>query len=303
MTTEGPRPSVILKPEPLRTALGLDLLIATETFQHTGSFKFRAAHRLVGQVSASHLITASSGNFGQALAFACRLAGKRCTVVMPNTSSSVKVEGVRAFGGEVVPIDVARISRAERVAELARDHPEAFVASAYDDPHVIEGNSSLGDEIIEHADPDVIVAPVGGGGLAAGLMTALLRRGAEARLVGAEPLLGNDAARSVREDRLIRNEAEPPTIADGARTVSLGKLNWECLRGRIDGIVEVPEPAIVEALRRLFVLANLKVEPTGALAVAAAMIEPERFRDQRVCCVVSGGNVEPEFYARLLVGA
>lgn len=119
-------------------------------------------------------------------------------------------------------------------------------------------------------------------------------------MIGAEPLLGNDAARSLRAGKLIRNENEPRTIADGARTVSLGELNWAILKDGIEDIIEVPEENICEAVRLLYGLANLKVEPTGALSVGALLTNVERFKEQSVCCIVSGGNVDPAVYARLI---
>jgi threonine dehydratase len=119
---------------------------------------------------------------------------------------------------------------------------------------------------------------------------------------GAEPLLANDAARSLRAGQLLQNDAEPQTIADGTRTLSLGQHNWQILRTGLEDIIEVPEEAIREATRLLFTLANLKAEPTGALSVAALLAAPERFRDRSVCCVISGGNVDPAVYRDILAG-
>jgi threonine dehydratase len=295
------RPTTLIEPLRLSARLGVKLTIATETFQHTGSFKFRAAYNLASKVRESKIITASSGNFGQAMAYACRLLGKECTVVMPDTSARVKVDAVREFGGTVDLVEVAKKSRAARVAELARDNPDAYVASAYDDPLVIEGNASLGEEIARMSKPfDFIIAPVGGGGLTAGLIKGMRAGAMTTPVVGAEPLVANDAARSLRAGHIVANPAEPRTIADGARTLSIGRHNWEVLKEGISRIVEVPEANIEEALRLLFSLANLKAEPTGALAVAALLTEPDRFRDREVCCVVSGGNVDPAVYQRIL---
>lgn len=295
------RPTTIIEAPRLKERLGLELFLASETFQRTGSFKFRAAYNVAASVSQPRILTASSGNFGQAVACACRMLGKTCLVVMPDTSAQVKVEAVREYGGQVDLIDVQAISRSARVAELAQACPDAYVASAYDDPLVIEGNASLGAELAAlDRDLDVVVAPVGGGGLTAGLVTGLRPSGRRVEVVGAEPLLGNDAARSLREGRIVRNETEPPTLADGARTVSLGQHNWAILQTGLAGIVEVPEEAIREAVRLLFMLANLKVEPTGALGVAALLTAPERFRGRAVCCVVSGGNVDPALYRELI---
>ena len=294
-----PRPTTLIVSPRLSQRVGAELLLASETFQYTGSFKYRAAWRVASTVPHPRVLTASSGNFGQALAYACALAGKGCTVVMPTTSAQVKIEAVRAFGGRVELIDTLHISRAERVRQLAEADAEAYLASAYDDPLVIEGNSTLGAELARLPLDDV-VAPVGGGGLTAGIVTGLRRVGSQAAVVGAEPLLANDAARSLREGRVVVNEREPQTVADGARTVSLGAHNWAVLREGLSGIVEVPEEAIREAVRLLFGLANLKAEPTGAVGLAALLCEPARFRGRRVCCVVSGGNVDPALYRELI---
>jgi threonine dehydratase len=297
------RPTTIIEAPRLGARLGLKLTLASETFQHTGSFKFRAAYNLASRVASSLLIGASSGNFGQALAYACSLLGKSSIVVMPATSAAVKIDAVRAYGGQVELVDVRVKSRAARVEELAREHPEAYVASAYDDPLVIEGNSSLGRELSALGVAwDAIIAPVGGGGLSSGIITGLRASGKAIRVVGAEPLLGNDAARSLREGHLVRNESEPQTIADGARTLSLGQHNWAILKEGLASIVEVSEEKIAEAVRLLFLLANLKAEPTGALSLAAVLAEPESFRDRSVCCVVSGGNVDPDVYRSILAG-
>ena len=295
------RATTVIEQERLSARLGARVTIASETFQHTGSFKFRAAYNLASQVDERQIITASSGNYGQAMAYACRLLGKSCTIVMPATSAQVKIDAVREYGGGVDLIDVSATSRAARVDELAREHPEAYVASAYDDPLVIEGNASLGEELaLLDRYFDFIVAPVGGGGLTSGIVKGVRRAGRSIEIIGAEPLVANDAARSLRAGRIVANETEPQTIADGARTVSIGHHNWAVLKDGLSKIVEVPEENIKEGLRLLFSLANLKVEPTGALAIGALLTEPDLFRGRSVCCVVSGGNVDPEVYRAIL---
>ncbi|HUF04513.1 MAG TPA: threonine/serine dehydratase [Aridibacter sp.] len=294
------RPTTFLRSEALCRRLGIDLTIASETFQRTGSFKFRAAYNSALNADSEHMITASSGNFGQALALSCKLLGKRCHVVMPQTSARVKVDAVRSHGAEVVLIDISKVGREERVDQLLEEFPDAYRASAYDDENVIEGNSTLGDEIAAFADFDAVVSPVGGGGLISGISRGLCRAGHEADLIGAEPLLGNDAARSLAAGELVRNEREPTTIADGARTISLGKLNWEIVRTSVSRIIEVPEVRIREGLFRYFLDVNLKVEPTGALSLGALFGKASEFDGKKVCCVVSGGNVDPIVYAGLI---
>ena len=296
------RPTLLLPSPALSAQLGCDLSIASETFQHTGSFKFRAAYNLLSSIPQQHVITASSGNFGQAVAYACKLLGKTCTVVMPATSAQVKVAAVQSYGGEVDLIDVRKISRGDRVQQLLAEQPGAFYAQAYDDYRVVAGNSTLSQEILSTADFDMLVVPVGGGGLCSGQIIARDYLHAHTEIIGAEPLPGTDAARSVRSGQLISNEQEPDTVADGARTLSLGTLNWEIIQRGIADIIEVPDVLTLEALRRYFLYANLKVEPTGALALGALLAQAERFYGKRVCCIVSGGNVDPALYAQALLG-
>lgn len=297
------RPTTILEAPRLENRLGITLTLATETFQYTGSFKFRAAYNVASRVPQKMIIAASSGNFGQAIAYACSLLRKSCTIVMPSTSAKVKIEAVLEYGGDVDLVDVRVKSRADRVRELSQQYPEAYIASAYDDPLVIEGNASLGMEIAAlDRQLDTVIAPVGGGGLISGLIMGLKQSRKKIEVVGAEPLLGNDAARSLRAGHIVTNESEPQTIADGARTLSLGKHNWAIIQGNLSTIVEVPEEKIFEAARFLFELANLKVEPTGALSLAAILTQPDLFRGRSVCCVVSGGNVDPGVYASMLTG-
>lgn len=297
--TEAIRPTFLFAPQKLRDHLGLDLTIATETFQHTGSFKFRAAYNLALNVPNEAIITASSGNFGQALAYACLLTGKRCTVVMPETSARVKIDAVRNYGATVDLVDTRKVGRSERVSQLAAEMPEAYVASAYDDLFVIEGNASLGDELAPQRF-DAVIAPVGGGGLISGISKGLCRSGSQTVLLGAEPLLGNDAARSLRAGEIVANESEPLTVADGARTLSLGKHNWEIIKTGVAEIMEVADERIAEAVRLYFSYANLKVEPTGALSLGAVLENKEKFAGKRICLVVSGGNVDAGVYRQIL---
>ena len=295
------RPVTIIDAPRLSKRLDIELTLASETFQNTGSFKFRAAYNLASKVPHQHIIAASSGNFGQALAYACQLLGKSCTVVMPLSSAQVKIDAVREYEATIDLVHVRAKSRAHRVAELEREHPEAYIASAYDDPLVIEGNASLGEELCElNREFDCVVVPIGGGGLSSGLITGIGRAEKDIEVIGAEPLLANDAAQSLRSGYIVRHDTEPQTIADGARTISLGEHNWRILRNGLSGIVEVPEEKIKEGVRLLYRLANLKAEPTGALGVGAVLTEPERFQGKRVCCVISGGNVDGYVYREIL---
>ncbi|MBK9216215.1 MAG: threonine/serine dehydratase [Chloracidobacterium sp.] len=293
------RPTTFIKSAKLRDYLGLDVTIASETFQHTGSFKFRAAYNVVLNSPNDEFVGVSSGNFGQALAYACKLLGRKCTVIMPHNSAKVKVDAVLAYGAEADLIDVKVISRTDRLEQFANERPDAYLASAFDDQLVIDGNSMLGDEIATH-DFDAVVLPIGGGGLISGTIQSFARNGKATEIIGAEPLLANDAARSLRAGELIANATEPQTIADGTRTLSLGNLTWPIIRDGVTEIAEVPEEKIVEAVRLYYDLANLKCEATGALSLGAVLQDQARFIGKTICLVVSGGNVDPSVYSRLI---
>lgn len=298
-----PRPTTIVDAPRLSRKLGVDLVLASETLQYTGSFKFRAAYNVALNVRQSHIITASSGNFGQAIAYACAQFGKRCTVVMPSGAPKVKVNAVKEYGGEVDLVDTEKKGRLERVRELAKSFPDAYVASPYDDRFVIEGNAGLGKELFALGLVlDFIVAPIGGGGLTSGLVDAVKKSGKQTQVLAAEPLLANDAAESFRAGRLVEQKRESNTIADGARVIRLGDLNWEILSKGLAGVIEVTEDQIREGVRLLFALANLKAEPTGALSIGAILAQPDRFKGKRVCCVITGGNADPSLYAELVAG-
>jgi threonine dehydratase len=278
--------------------LGCELYIASETLQYTGSFKFRAAYNLLSRVPHQRAIVASSGNFGQAIAYASTLLGKTSTVVMPATSARVKIAAVQSYGAAIDLIDTTKISRAARVQQLMIEQPDAIQADAYSDYRIIAGNSTLGQEIFAALNLDTLVVPVGGGGLISGQILARDFLNKSTEIIGAEPQLANDASRSFHSGTLIANIQEPMTVADGAKT-SLGQLNWEIIQQGLVDILEVPDADILAALRTYFTL-NLKVEPTGALSLAAVLNNPDRFTGKRVCCVVSGGNVDPLVYAQAI---
>jgi len=218
---------------------------------------------------------------------------------MPGTSAKVKIDAVRGYGATVDLVDTTKVGRNERVAKLAAEMPNAYFASAYDDQFVIDGNSTIGDELADR-NFDVVISPVGGGGLISGIISGLCRNGSSTTVYGAEPLLGNDAARSFREGRIVKNDFEPQTIADGARTICLGNLNWPIIQKGAKDIMEVSDGKIIEAVRMLFELANLKSEPTGALSLGAILEDRQRFANKRICLVVSGGNVDPRVYSEII---
>jgi len=300
----APRPALFLTSDRLNSLTGLDITLASETLQYTGSFKFRGAFNTAAQTSASHLIGISSGNFGQALAFACKVHGKRCTIVMPETSSTAKVDAVRAYGARVELVDTRTTPRVVRQAELLAEFPGAVGVYPSDGEPMLSGNESLGAEILTREPVfDAVIAPIGGGGVVVGLIRASWRLQSTTEIWAAEPTAANDVAQSFRNGRLTKLAAESASIADGVRGLGLSEANWSVVRDGCRDVIEVEESRIVEATRLLFSLANLKAEPTGALALAAAMTQPQPFVGKRVCCVVTGGNVDPELYASILAPA
>ena len=258
--------------------------------------------------NAEHLVTISSGNFGQALAAACESEGRKCTVLMPATSARVKVEAVKSFGARAELVDVTLKTRNQWLedfiaAKQVAGENKIEVVSPFDDDRVIEGNSSLVDDLVPYSDRfDTVLIPVGGGGLASGVVQGLQRNSLSCTVYGVEPSIADDAARSLKEGRLVANETEPLTIADGVRTLSLGERNWKILKDGLDAVLTVEEKEIEEAVRLYYELANLKVEPSGALSLAALKKyrATELLADRKPLVIVSGGNVDAAVYTELL---
>lgn len=279
-------------------AVGAKVWFASEAEQVTGSFKYRAATSVVQNVDAEGFIAASSGNFGQALACACRLRGVPCIIVMPTTSAKVKIDAVRSHDAEIVFVDTAVQTRADKVQEVAKTHPRYHIASPYDCEWVIRGNSSLGREIHEHiSQPDLILVPIGGGGLISGIAEALEESENPVRLWGAEPAMADDAARSLEAGERLSNEGEPQTLADGARTRSVGVRNWIRIQRRVSNVLRVCEQSICTAMRLLHD-EGIMVEPTGALTLASLL--EHSVPTSEVVIVISGKNVDSTLYDSII---
>ncbi|GAB3458778.1 threonine/serine dehydratase [Streptomonospora sediminis] len=276
-----------------------ELRVKPESLQPVGAFKIRGAAnalaRMSPQARRSGVVTHSSGNHGQALAYAARTYGARCVVVVPEGAPQVKVDAMHAFGAETVAVPPAR--RADTARELAAAEG-LTVVHPFDDADVIAGQGTVGMEIAADL-PDVqtVLVPVGGGGLAAGVATAVKARCPGAAVVGVEPELAADAQESLEHGRLIPwpPEQTQRTIADGVR-VGPSELTFAHLRARLDGITAVTEEQILAGVGTLARSARLVAEPSGAIAAAAYLADPARFG--RTVAVVSGGNVAPETLAR-----
>ena len=282
---------------------GARVFLKCENFQRGGAFKFRGAYNAVSRLSeeerARGVLTFSSGNHAQAVALTGRLLGIPVVVVMPDDAPAAKVEGTRGYGAEVILYDPRERDRQEIAAGLQRERGMALIPP-YDHADVVAGQGTAALELMEETGPlDVLFAPCGGGGLLSGTALAAKSFAPECRVIGVEPELADDATRSFRTGVLatIRN---PPTIADGLRTPSLGRITFPLVRAHVSEMRTVPEQGIADAMRFLWTRAKLVVEPSGAVPVAALLDDPDAFRGQRVGVIVSGGNVDLAAACRLL---
>lgn len=283
---------------------GSPLELKPESLQPTGAFKLRGASnavaRLDAEARARGVVTHSSGNHAQALAWAARAVGVRASIVMPEGASPTKIEATRVLGAEVVLVPAAeRESAADQIAARRG----AVIISPYDHRDVIAGQGTVGLEIVEdRQDVDTVLVPASGGGLVAGVAVALKARRPQARVIAVEPELAGDLAESMRCGELVRwsEEQTSRTIADGLRVTQVGALPWEHIRALVDEVVTVSEEEIRAAMRRLAYGSRLVVEPSGAVAVAAYLSCTPTRRLGRTVAVVSGGNVEPALLREVL---
>jgi threonine dehydratase len=270
-----------------------EVFFKCENFQKVGAFKARGATNAVlsldDEAAAPGVVTHSSGNHGQAVAYAATVRGLPAWVVMPRNATPVKVDAVRGYGAEVVFCEHGeREETASRVAETTG----AKLIHPFDDAAVVAGQGTATLELFEEVpDIDVVVAPIGGGGLLSGaaVVAAALRPGAS--IIGAEPFAVDDAYRSLTTGRRQEGVADPDTVADGLLT-GIGAINFDILRGAGAHIVRVTERSILEATGFLFERMKLVVEPSAGTAVAAMSTEPDRFVGRRVGVVISGGNTD-----------
>lgn len=276
------------------------LLVKPENLQPVGSFKLRGATHAVARLSAEQrdlgVVTHSSGNHGQALAYAALAAGAPCTVVIPDGAPAVKVDRVRALGAEVLRVPAAdRLATAQRVAaELGRT-----LIPPFDDRRIIAGQGTIGLEIVEDlVDVDVVLVPVGGGGLASGVATAVKALRPTIAVFGVEPVLAADARDSLAAGEVVVWDVARTyrTSADGLRT-GLSALTFGHLSERLDGIVTVTEEEIAAAMSRLLRDVRLVVEPSGAVATAGRIFRSGELPLGRTVAVVTGGNVDPAVLA------
>jgi len=276
------------------------LFLKLENLQPIGAFKIRGAYNKIASLSPEErergVITYSSGNHGQGVAYAARAVGAKAVIVMPRTAPAIKREAVAAMGAEVVLVGPSSLERQHRAEELARQHGYVMVPP-FNDEQIIAGQGTMGLEILEDLpEVETVLAPVGGGGMISGIATAIKLSKPSVKIIGVEPELASDAQASLHEGHIVQSTAEQVslTIADGLRTESIGAINFEHIRNYVDDIVTVSESEIRDAVRRLATNPKTLAEPSGAVAVAAFLFHKDQLPDTMLnVAVISGGNIEP----------
>jgi threonine dehydratase len=271
------------------------LFLKCENLQRMGAFKFRGAYNAISRLSDGErrrgILSFSSGNHAQAVALASRLLGTRATVVMPKDAPGAKRRGAEGYGARIVDYDRARENR-EDVARRLQADGDPVLIPPYDHADVIAGQGTAARELLIETGPlDLLLVPCGGGGLLSGSALAAKHMSPGVRVVGVEPEAGDDATRSFKTG-VLQTVDNPNTIADGARTPSLGRLTFPLVRELVDDMVTVSDAEIVAAMRPLWERLKLVVEPTGALGLAAALAGRVETAGLRVGVILSGGNVD-----------
>ena len=271
-----------------------------ESLQRAGSFKIRGAYNFVSQLSdeqvASGIITYSSGNHAQAVALSGRLRGVRAVVVMPTTAPKVKRDGAERLGAEVIYEGTTSLERRAKAEEIAEEQGLVIVPP-FDHRHIIAGQGTVGLEIArEWPDVDLVLAPIGGGGLASGVAASIKRLLPAARVIGVEPVGAASMRKALDEERPVVIK-EIDTIADGLAPVMAGELTYEHALNLMDDVVTVSDDAIREATSLLVSKQKLIVEFSGAAATAALLSKAVEAEDARVAVVISGGNLDPTLVA------
>ena len=283
------------------------IYLKAESLQPIGAFKIRGAANAILQLTeaerARGVITYSSGNHAQAVAYVARALGMNAVIVMPSNAPAIKRAGTLALGAEVVDVGPASTERLAKSNELVAKYGYVTIAP-YDDERIIAGQATCGLEIVEDlAEVDLVLSPVSGGGLLSGVAAAVKLLKPSAKVVGVEPELAGDTADSFRTGRIVEWPAEKTTrtIADGLRTQSVGERNFAHIRAFVDQVVTVTETEIRAAMRAIVAATRLVPEPSGAVAAAALLFHGNELPAyKRAAAIVSGGNVAPELLAEVL---
>ncbi len=285
---------------PVLTCAALDTLAGTrlyfkcENFQKVGAFKMRGATNavfaLTDEQAAAGVATHSSGNHAQALALAARLRGVPAYVVMPRNAPAVKHAAVRDYGAEIIMCEPTLAARESTLAEVVARTGAAFI-HPYDNDHIIAGQGTAALELLtDYPDLDVVMAPVGGGGLLSGTALATKAIAPQAVIIAAEPAGADDACRSLAAGHVIPSE-HPNTVADGLLT-SLGERNFPIIAAHVQEIWTVDDQAIIAAMRLIWERMKIVIEPSSAVCLAAILQRPQQVADKQVGMIISGGNVD-----------
>jgi threonine dehydratase len=285
---------------PVLTSATIDALTGAKVFfkcenlQRMGAFKFRGAFNALSQLGPEQrkrgVLAFSSGNHAQAVALAGRILSIKTVIVMPENAPRVKLDATRGYGGEVVTYGKNE-NREDKARALSEERGLALIPP-FDHPHIIAGQGTAAKELIEDAGAlDALLVPCGGAGLLSGCAVAARRLLPDCRVIGVEPAAGDDAARSFKEKRLVEIPL-PDTIADGARTTSLGKLTFPLVLNNVSEMVTVTDKELLRSMFFLWERMKLVVEPTGALAACAVLEKKIFLENLRVGVVLSGGNVD-----------
>jgi threonine dehydratase len=282
------------------------LFLKLENLQPIGAFKLRGAYNKIASLSQEDrrrgVISYSSGNHAQGVAYAARALGVKAIIVMPGNAPKNKLEATAALGAEIVTVGPSSEERRLRAEELAAQHGYIIVPP-YNDEKIIAGQGTVGLEILEDLpEVEAVLVPVGGGGLISGVSAAIKLSHPKVKVIGVEPELAADAQASLRVGHIVSYSAEQvtQTLADGLRTQSIGAINFEHIRAYVDEIVSVKEDEIQQAMRALSANTRTVAEPSGAVAVAAFLFHAGELPRTRInVAVISGGNIDPQLLAEL----
>jgi threonine dehydratase len=286
------------------------LFLKPENQQPIGAFKLRGAYNKIASLSRQErnrgVITYSSGNHGQGVAYAARALGVKAVIVMPDNAPALKHDATARLGAEIMLVGPGSAERQAKAEELAAKHGYVIVPP-YNDEKIIAGQGTIGLEILEDLpEVETVLVPVGGGGMISGIAAAIKLSGSKARVIGVEPGLAADAQASFRSGKIVKFGAEQAssTMADGLRTQSIGDINFEHIRKYVDDIVTVSEDEIREAVRLLASNTNTIAEPSGAVAAAGFLFRFDQLPESSVnVAVISGGNIDPAMLREIMASS
>jgi len=285
---------------------GRRLFLKPENQQPIGAFKLRGAYNKIASLSPEDrkrgVISYSSGNHAQGVAYAARALGVKAVIVMPDNAPAIKREATAALGAEIVFVGPGSAERQIKAEELAAQHGYVIVPP-YNDQQIIAGQGTMGLEILEDLpEVETVFAPVGGGGMISGVAAAIKLSQPQVKVIGVEPELAGDAQASLRAGKIVQFPASEVsrTIADGLRTQSIGPINFEHIRRYVDDIVTVTEDEICEAVRLLAANPETVAEPSGAVAVAGFLFHRDQLPNTKLnVAIISGGNIDPKMLEEL----